>query len=168
MSKIETNPLRPTGSGNGVLSSMAQPSRNKDESDVTPPDPEVVATPKRRRYSADYKLRILKEADACTKPGEIGAILRREGLYSSLLTIWRRQRDAGLKSKKRGRKAKDADPRDKKIKALERETRSLQRDKALLKARLQRADLMLDLQKKCSEILGVTFPPPPPLDESDS
>ncbi len=168
MSKIETKPLLPTRSGNGVLSSMAQPSENKDESAVTPPDPEVVAKPKRRRYSADYKLRILKETDACTKPGEIGAILRREGLYSSLLTNWRKQRDAGLKPKKRGRKAEAADPRDKKIKALERETRSLQRSKALLEARLKRADLMLDLQKKCSEILGVTFPPPPPLNESDS
>jgi transposase-like protein len=147
---------------------MAQLPRNRDEDDVTPPDPEVVAKPKRRRYSADYKLQILKETDACTKPGEIGAILRREGLYSSLLATWRKQRDAGLKPKKRGRKAKDADPRDRKIKELEREKRRLLRDKNLLEARLKRADLMLDLQKKCAEILGVTLPPPPPSDESDS
>ena len=60
-----------------------------------PPDPEVAEKPKRRRFSAEYRLRIVREADACKEPGEIGALLRREGLYSSLLTAWRRQRDAG-------------------------------------------------------------------------
>lgn len=172
MSKIQTNPLRPVRSGNGVLLSMAQPPRKKDEDDFVPPDSEVVAKPKRRRYAADYKLRILKETDACTEPGEIGAILRREGLYSSLISTWRAQREAGtlaaLKPKKRGRKTKPADPRDEQIKALEKEKRALEREKAMLEARLHRADLMLDLQKKCSEILGITFPPPPPSDESDS
>ena len=60
-----------------------------------PPDPEVAEKPKRRRFSAEYRLRIVREADACKEPGEIGALLRREGLYSSLLTAWRRQRDEG-------------------------------------------------------------------------
>ena len=73
------------------------------------PDPEVTPKAKRRRFSAEYKLRILAEADGCTQPGEIGALLRREGLYSSHLTTWRRQRDEGqlygLTGKKRGRKA---------------------------------------------------------------
>src|SRR6266849_6645089 len=59
------------------------------------PDPELVERPLRRRFSAEYKLRVLREADACTKPGEIGALLRREGLYSSLLTEWRRARESG-------------------------------------------------------------------------
>ena len=59
------------------------------------PDPELVERPKRRRYTAEYKLRIVREADACTRPGEIGALLRREGLYTSHLTYWRKQRDAG-------------------------------------------------------------------------
>jgi len=172
MSKIQTNPAGPTGSGNGVLSSMAQPPRNRDEDDVAPPDPEVVAKPKRRRYMVDYKLRILKETDACAQPGEIGAILRREGLYSSLLSTWRAQREAGtlagLKPKKRGRKAKGADPRDKRITALEWQNRSLEREKATLEAKLKRAHLMLDLQKKCSAILEMTLPPATPSDESDS
>ncbi|MBL4845276.1 MAG: transposase [Planctomycetes bacterium] len=134
---------------------------------AAPPDPEVLAKPQRRRYSADYKLRILKETDACTKPGEIGAILRREGLYSSILSSWRRQREAGLKPQKRGRKPKLADPQEKRIKALERQNRALEFEKSKLEARLKRADLMLDLQKKCSEILGVSFPPPPN-NENDS
>ena len=59
------------------------------------PDPELVERPKRRRFSAEYKLRILREADGCTRPGEVGALLRREGLYTSHLTYWRRQRDQG-------------------------------------------------------------------------
>ena len=59
------------------------------------PDPEVAARPKRRQFTAEYKLRIVREADACSRPGEIGALLRREGLYSSLLTEWRRARDTG-------------------------------------------------------------------------
>jgi transposase len=72
------------------------------------PDPEVVPQAKRRRFNAEYKVRILEEADACSEPGEIGALLRREGLYSSHLTTWRRQREQGhlegLSPKKRGRK----------------------------------------------------------------
>jgi transposase len=70
------------------------------------PDPELVERPRRRRFSAEYKLRIVREADACSRPGEIGALLRREGLYSSLLTEWRRARDSGalvaLAPKRRG------------------------------------------------------------------
>ncbi len=173
MSKTQTNTSGAARSGNGTISSMPQPASNRDEEEgLVPPDPEVVAKPKRRQYTAQYKLKILRETDACTKPGEIGSILRREGLYSSLLSTWRAQRDAGtlagLKPKKRGRKAKPTDERDDQIKALEKEKRALERDKARLEARLHRADLMLDLQKKCSEILGITFPPPPPSDESDS
>src|SRR5215218_5926389 len=61
----------------------------------SPPDPELVERPRRRRFSAEYKLAIVREADACTQPGEIGALLRREGLYSSHLVEWRRARDAG-------------------------------------------------------------------------
>ena len=72
------------------------------------PDPELVERPRRRRFSAEYKLRSVREADACTRPGEIGALLRREGLYSSLLTEWRRARDSGalvaLAPKRRGRR----------------------------------------------------------------
>jgi transposase-like protein len=113
------------------------------------PDPEVVARPKRRRFTAEYKLRILKEADACRAPGEIGALLRREGLYSSHLVQWRRQREEAaqtqLRSRKRGPKAKVQDPR---VKQLEREN-------ARLKRQLERVALLLDIQKKAGAILGI-------------
>lgn len=123
------------------------------------PDPAVFEKPQRRRFSAEYKLRILREADSCKQPGEIGALLRREGLYSSHLVTWRRQRDRiaheGLASRKRGPKAKVIDPR---VKQLEREN-------ARLKRRLQRTELLLDIQKKASEILGI---PLNPLDEDEN
>jgi transposase-like protein len=113
------------------------------------PDPEVVARPKRRRFTAEYKLRILREADACKQPGEIGALLRREGLYSSHLVQWRRQREQAahtqLKSRKRGPKAKARDPR---LKQLERENARLQR-------RLKRMALLLDIQKKVGALMGI-------------
>ena len=113
------------------------------------PDPEVAARPKRRQFTAEYKLRILREADACKGPGEIGALLRREGLYSSHLVVWRRQREEGaqaqLKARKRGPKAKVRDPR---VKQLERENARLER-------RLKRVETLLEIQKKAAELLGI-------------
>ena len=118
------------------------------------PDPEVPESARRRRFTAEYKIRILREAEACRGDGDIGALLRREGLYSSNLTAWRRQRDAiakeGLKARKRGRKAKQIDPR---VKELEREN-------ALLKRRLKKAEIILDFQKKASELLGISLENP--------
>jgi transposase-like protein len=123
------------------------------------PDPEVPAKPQRRRFTAEYRLRILKEADACRKPGELGALLRREGLYSSHLITWRQQRErgalAGMRVQKRGPKAKAVDPR---VKQLEAENRRLQR-------KLQRAETIITLQKKVAEILGI---PLTPLDNDES
>jgi transposase len=114
------------------------------------PDPEVVPKAKRRKFSAEYKRRILDEADSCTEPGQIGALLRREGLYSSHLTTWRRQRDRGLiqalSPKKRGRKRKDE---------LEREVARLQRENERLQARLEQAEMIIDVQKKLSKLLGL-------------
>ena len=113
------------------------------------PDPEVVVRPKRRRFTAEYKLRMLREADRCKGAGGIGALLRREGLYSSHLVLWRRQREEAaqsqLKTRKRGPKAKVQDPR---LKQLERENARLQRQ-------LKRVALLLDIQKKAGEILGI-------------
>ncbi len=113
---------------------------------------EVMAKPTRRRYSAEYKLRILREADASTRRGEIGALLRREGLYSSNLTAWRKQREKreleGLSQKRRGPVPKENNPLADKVKALERET-------ARLRARAERAEGLVELQKKVSEILGI-------------
>jgi transposase len=116
-------------------------------------DVEVPEKPVRRRYSAAYKLRILEEADACREnTGELGALLRREGLYSSHLNTWRRQRRegtlAGLSPKKRGRKERGPDEQAQRVKELERENKRLRR-------RLQKAETILDIQKKASELLGI-------------
>ena len=103
-----------------------------------PPDPEVPARHVRRRFTAAYKLEILRTAEACTRPGELGALLRREGLYSSHLVTWRRQREHGLTPNPRGRKKMAVDPR---VKPLEQENRRLRR-------RLQKAEALLAFQKK--------------------
>src|SRR2546428_9626215 len=124
-------------------SSMVERGSSGPGKDV--PDPEVVARPKRRQFTAEYKLRIVREADACKGAGEIGALLRREGLYSSHLVLWRRQREeaaqAQLKARKRGPKAKVQDPR---VKQLERENARLQRQ-------LKREGRLLEVQKKAGE-----------------
>ena len=123
------------------------------EPDARVADPEVAAKVQRRRFSAEYRLRILKQADACKKPGELGALLRREGLYSSLLTNWRRQREQGalvsLRARKRGPTPRRIDPR---IKQLEAENARLQR-------KLQQADTIITVQKKVAEILGIPLKP---------
>jgi len=110
---------------------------------------EVSAKASRRRFTNEYKRKILREADACHRPGELGALLRREGLYSSHLVKWREARErgelAGAKSKKRGPPAPD--PRDKKIVALESELRRAT-------ARAERAEGLVDLQKKLAALLG--------------
>jgi len=113
---------------------------------------EVMAKATRRRFSAEYKLKILREAEACTQPGAIGALLRREGLYSSNLTTWRVQRRTGelggLAPKKRGPVPKAKNPLATKVAALEREvTRH--------KARAERAEALVELQKKVAELLGI-------------
>ena len=113
---------------------------------------EVMAKATRRRFTAEYKLRVLREADACTEPGEIGALLRREGLYTSHLCLWRKQRRArelmGLAPARRGPVPKATNPLAAKVAALEKETR-------WLTARAERAEALVELQKKVSEILGV-------------
>ena len=134
-------------SNNGT-SSLAAPAGAASE--------EVVARPTRRRFSATYKLRILQEADHCA-PGEVGALLRREGLYSSHLTHWRQQRQAGalvaLTARKRGPKV------DPQAEALAR----LQREHAKLQAKLARADLIIDAQKKLLVLLNQPIPDVPEL-----
>ena len=124
------------------------------------PDPEVAEKPQRRRFSAEYRLRIVREADSCKESGAIGALLRREGLFSSQLLLWRRQRDAGalagLRSKKRGPKAKPVDAR---VKGLEREL-------ARLKRKLEQAETIIEIQKKVAGILGIPLRTSEP-DEKD-
>ena len=124
------------------------------------PDPAVEAKPMRRRFTAEYKLSILREVERAKEPGEIGAILRREGLYSSHLTHWRQERDrvakAALAARKRGPKPRAEDPR---IKQLERE-------KARLERRLRQAEFIIEFQKKLCEELGIPLKPHEP-DEND-
>lgn len=117
-------------------------------------DPEVVGRAKRRQFSVSDKLRILREADECGEPGQIGALLRREGIYSSYLTQWRRERENGqlqsVTAHKRGR------PRDEQGAALS----SLAQENAALKARLVQAELIIAAQKKLAQILEQTLTPP--------
>lgn len=111
---------------------------------------EVLSKAKRRRFKAEYKQRILAEAEACTQAGEIGALLRREGLYSSHLAVWRQAREEGTLASppKRGPKPQQTDDRDHRIVELERECKRLQ-------ARAERAELLVDIQKKVASILGL-------------
>ncbi len=121
----------------------------KPAAEVGAADPEVFDRPKYRRFGAEYKLKILEQADACKSPGEIGALLRREGLYTSHLSIWRHKRQegslSGLADNKRGRKARPVDA----------QVKRLLKEKARLEQRLKRAELIIDVQKKVSEMLGI-------------
>lgn len=113
------------------------------------PDPEVEARSSRRRFTPKYKLEILRKADACTRPGQVGELLRKEGLYSSHLVNWRRQRDQGLEPKKRGPKAEVVNP---KVKKLEQENRRLER-------KLKKAEAIIAFQKKVHALLGTPLKP---------
>jgi transposase len=116
-----------------------------------PEDVQVAAKPQRRSFTAEYKRRLLKEADACTTPGAVGALLRREGLYSSHLVEWRRARArgelAGLTPKTRGRKPIPVDPRDRKIVELERQL-------VQMTGRAERAEALVEAQKNLAALLG--------------
>jgi transposase len=117
------------------------------------PDPELIERAKRRRFSAEYKLRILGQAEACTRPGEIGALLRREGLYTSHLTAWRKQRDAGaLEALDRKRGRKPADPREAQIAALRRRAERAE-------AELEKARKVIEVQGNVSALLGELLEP---------
>jgi transposase len=120
---------------------------------VERPNPEVLAKARRRRFTAAYKLRIVQEADGCRKDGEIGALLRREGLYSSQLATWRRQRAEGLLSsvtaRRRGRPAASA---------LQAETSRLRAENEQLLRKLAVAETVIEIQKKVSTLLGLTLP----------
>jgi len=116
------------------------------------PDAEVSSVQRKKTFSAAYKLRILEELDACTEPGQKGAILRREGIYSSCITYWRKQRQTGALNglnKKRGRKLK-YDVKDQRISELERQNQNLQK-------RLEQAESIIDIQKKISETFGLSM-----------
>ena len=121
------------------------------------PDPEVSAKAKRRKFTAKYKLRILQEIDSCTEKGQVGAILRREGLYSSNISAWRKQRETGelraLSPKKRGRRSKQVNP-------LAKENVQLRRQNERLRKKLKQAETIIEFQKKVSEVLGIPLESP--------
>ena len=121
------------------------------ERTLTGPEIEVAEKAVRRRFTVDYKRKIVREADTCKTPGAIGALLRREGLYSSHLTTWRTARERGEltrpTAKKRGPVPQGRDPRDKRIADLERET-------ALWRKRAERAEALVEVQKKVAALLG--------------
>jgi transposase-like protein len=138
---------------------VARRAAGDSSSSAPTPDPEVAATAKRRRFSGAEKRRILTEADRCTKPGELGALMRREGIYSSMLTNWRKkrgqaERDA-LAPKKRG-------PKPNAVLAETRRADQLERENARLRGKLDRAHIIIDVQKKLCTLLGL-----PTADESD-
>jgi transposase len=116
-------------------------------------DPEVVEKAKRRRFTPEYRLKIVRAAEACKGSGEIGALLRREGLFSSQLSTWRRQEEEGalqgLRARKRGPKVKAVDPRVKK----------LEQENARLVRKLKKADAIIAFQKKVHELLGIPLKP---------
>ena len=147
--------LRATGVSG--MDSQNQISRST-ESKVNTPDPEVSQKAKRRRFSAEYKLNVLRQADAAgSETGAIATLLRREGLYASHLTSWRRQRNKGalqaLKPKTRGRKLATKTP-------LASENERLQKENQRLQLRLKKAGIIIDVQKKVSEMLGITLDSP--------
>jgi transposase-like protein len=117
------------------------------------PEPEVAEKPRRRKFTATYKLRILRKADACCDSGQIGSLLRSEGLHSSNLSTWRTQREEGilqaLAPKKRGRRPRQVEPNARRVTELERENEQLRR-------KLRQAETIIDVQKKLSQILGIS------------
>jgi len=129
---------------------MSQPPNGKVKEAL--PETEVVEKAQRQQYTAEYKLRILREVDTCRASGEIGALLRREGLYSSHLTTWRRQHQRGeldgLSPQKRGPKTNPQSV----------ELARLQGENTRLRERLRKAELIIEVQKKVSQILGVALP----------
>ena len=158
---------------NGVPSALGVVERSSDErseaerSGAAPkagrnslPDPEVRPRATRRRFTAQYKLKILAEVDAATGSGAVGALLRREALYSSMLTNWRKERDAaieqGLSPRTRGPKPQ-LDPSAK-------EVQQLRRDNERLTERLRKAEIIIDVQKKVASLLGRTLATPDPED----
>ena len=136
---------RAVGERNGVAGGSAAPAGVAD--------PELVEGPRRRRFTAEYKLRVLREADACSRPGEVGALLRREGLYSSLLSEWRKQREAGsLEALSRSRGRKPPHP-------LEAENAGLRRRLERAEAELEKARRVIEVQGNVSALLGQLLEP---------
>jgi transposase-like protein len=148
--RSESERSEPSRSGGASIPVAATASKDSGVA-----DPEVSSKAVRRRFTATYKRRILQEADQCG-PGGIAALLRREGLYSSHLTTWRKLREtgeiAGLEPRKRGKKPVPRNP-------LTAENERLRRENTRLQKRLRQAGTIIDVQKKLCDLLGLTVPP---------
>jgi transposase-like protein len=142
--RVKDEPEASSPSGGEAVPATKAPGR---------PDPEVVPGPRRRAFTAEFKRQVLAAADACTEPGAVGELLRKHGLYSSHLSDWRRQRDDGLRPKKRGRKGNAQ-------RALVEENTQLRREKARLEQQLVQAKVIIDVQKKLSVLLGIPMKTP--------
>ncbi len=144
--------IHQTASAIEAASQGARRATEEAASIAPPPNPEVAATAKRRQFSPSERRRILAAADRCSKNGEVGALLRREGIYSSHLTTWRKQREAteraGLEPKKRGRKADPAIAEARRVAELTRENERLRH-------KLAQAHTIIDVQKKLCTLLGL-------------
>jgi transposase len=155
---LKSSPMPdPSGSPSPAAASAGARRATAEAAAAAPhPDPEVTPIARRRQFSGAQKQRILQEADRCTQPGEIGALLRREGIYASMLSTWRKQREKAeqeaLQPRRRGPKP---DP----LRAEVRQILQLQEENARLRADLERAHLVIDVQKKLSAILGLPTPP---------
>jgi len=142
-----------SAAGRGVERAVGERNGAAGSAPAGVPDPELVERPSRRRFTASYKLRVLEEADGCSRPGEVGALLRREGLYSSILSEWRKQRDAGaLEALERPRGRKPSDP-------LEIENAALRRRAERAEAELARARRVIEVQGEVSALLGQLLEP---------
>lgn len=134
---------------NKATTTILNGSKSPAQPEVSLPNPEVTPKAKRRTFTAEYKRQILRRADKCEQHGQIGVLLRQEGLYSSHLTDWRRQEAAGQltgsQTSKRGRKAKQT--------AEQKETARLRRENERLRHQLVQAELIIDAQKKVGELL---------------
>jgi transposase-like protein len=158
---VAKNTIIQKNGGSGIHRSGTSKASHSDRG-VSSSDSEVSAKASRRRFTAEYKLGILTQADFCTEPGSLGALLRREGLYSSNLNTWTRQRDqgvSGLAPKKRGQ-ASARDP-------LLAENATLRQDIDRLTRRLKQAETIIDVQKKISQILGIQQPKTSEAGETD-
>jgi transposase len=156
-----SNGTLPNGEAGLAADAAAQGARRATvaAASATPPDPEVAATAKRRQFSSAEKRRILSAADHCKRPGELGALLRKEGIYSSMLSNWRKQRargeSAALQARKRGRKVDPAVAEARRVQQLQRENDRLRRQ-------LAQAQEIIDVQKKLCNLLGLPTAELPP------
>ena len=155
--RTETDPVTGTQAGAAPLGAEERSDeapRGEVGQDRLAPDPEVVAKPMRRQFTAEYRLRIVEEADRCTRPGEVGRLLRREGLYTSHLAAWRKARRngslQGLTPNKRGAKPVEHNPLTPKVRQLEAKVTRLEKE-------LATAHTILDVQGKISGLLGLNL-----------